>query len=33
MLSYEGIFFDEETTKLLQSLEPEHLEKTSDELH
>lgn len=33
MLSYEGIFFDEESTKIIHSLETKKLDKINDEIH
>lgn len=33
MLSYEGLFFDKETTELLHSLEENRLTKINDEIH
>lgn len=33
MVSYEGIFFDEETTKLIHSLETKTLALVNDEIH
>ncbi len=33
MLSYEGIFFDEDTIKLIHSLETNTLEEVNDEIH
>lgn len=33
MLSYEGLFFDEETVKLIHSLEEDTLDVVNDEIH
>lgn len=33
MISYEGIFFDEKTIKLIHSLEKQHLPIINDEIH
>ena len=33
MLSYEGIFFDEDTIKLIHSLETKKLDRMNDEIH